>query len=200
MDDPFFVHNRQGIHDWHQQIKGIIERKFATLGFYMLLKADTVHIFHDKIGGAVFFKVTVDTDNIGIANELGHGLGFLQKGASAVSEIFAPFTVEGCDRGAVGSGCHGIREEFLDGGQLAGLVVPGGIGNAKSALTKDSADDVASVQDGSSGKAVGCFDMVELIVESADRADLLIVQGIVEAIAAETVHRAPLLPSCIIYS
>ena len=189
VDDALFVHGGKGVHDGKRHLHGVLPAEPPAVGLDVIEKTVAVQIFHDEIPGAVLLKIAVHTGDIGVADKLRHGLGFLKEAVQAVGKVLAPLARQWTDRDFLRPGRHGVREKFLDGNKPLGLVVLGKVSDTKAALTQHPSHDVATIENRPQGQRQGIFLPVFRPVKSAFFADPGIVQTVAETVVADIFHR-----------
>ena len=189
VDDALFVHGGKGVHNGKHHPHGILPAQPPAVGLDVVEEAVAVQILHDKVAGAVLLEIAVHTGDVGVANKLRHGLGFLKEAVQAVGKVLAPLPGQGTNRDFLRPGRHGVREKFLDGYQPLGLVVLGKVSNAEAALPQHPAHDITPVKNRPQRQRQRIFLPVFRPVKSAFFADSGIVQTVAETVVADIFHR-----------
>ena len=95
MDNSFCMNLRQCIHDRKKYIFNLSAEKFSSLSVQILLKTFPFHIIHNKIGGSILLKITMDTNNTGIPNKFCQSLCLRKKAFFSILEMFSFLSIIG---------------------------------------------------------------------------------------------------------
>ena len=99
MDQPLLVDGAQRIHHRHEKFYGILPADGSAVIFQVRLQADSLDIFHHKIRGVVFFKITAHSYNIWVSKEFCQYPGLIEKMLKTIPELFSALSGINCDIG-----------------------------------------------------------------------------------------------------
>ena len=148
VDDAPSVDGIQGLHNRCQQLKGFLPGQTASAVRHILIQTPALNVLHHEIGRIVFFKIVVDSHDIGIALKGRQRPGLLQETLLAVDEIIFSGAGVGRDGAGAVSGCHGVGKIFLDCHPFLGLIILRQIGDAEAALTQYPTQNIPTSQNG----------------------------------------------------
>ena len=121
------------------------------------LQVHAGHVFHDDVGGVVFFKEVLDPDDLGHIGEPGQGLGLPEEpGAAIIKQVPLAALQAGDLQGThMVPGNKVVGVKFLNSHRGIQIQIPAQIGNAEAALAQDPAHQVLPPQHRSCGKLMG---------------------------------------------
>ena len=148
MDKPCFVNLAQCLYHGAEDREGLLHPQGAPAVLHKLLKGNTLHIFHNDVGGIVGQKEVSYLHNLRHLREPGQHFGLPEKPLLVIAEPSA--FISGAAYHIHGYGGiphhhpHGII--FLDGYRDIQIQIPAQIGNAKAALSQHLAHQILLLQ------------------------------------------------------
>ena len=142
------------LHDRVEQLHAFTLRQGALSAHNVILEGNALHKIHDEIGGVIGIEHVPDFDNI-VQVAHAHGLAcFAYKALTGLACFIRRDAGAPIHHGSVGAAAHGsaVGEKLLDANAQFKLQIVSDISQAEAALSQQTPDEIASVQNAAAGQ------------------------------------------------